>query len=149
MKRIYFAVALFAATFAATSCEKVIDDGRIWDRAYIAFYEDQMTVPAEGGEFYVPINSTGIDSASVGADGGWVQDENGDLLPIDEWIEIVKVVNEYDAEATRALAKWDSAIVIRVKPNDSGYSRSATLSACSFMLTDNIIIRQQGGLVGN
>ena len=29
MKRIYFAVALFAATFAATSCEKVIDDGRI------------------------------------------------------------------------------------------------------------------------
>ena len=132
-----------ATVMMATSCEEVID-GMIKDEPFIAFYEDQMIVPAEGGEFYVPVNSTGIDDASLGEGGNWVQDENGDLIPIDEWIEIVKVINEYDADAvgTRALAKWDSAIVIRVQPNDIGYSRNASLSATSFMLSDHIIIRQ-------
>ena len=135
--------ALLAAMFAATSCEEVID-GPITDEPYIAFHEDQMIVPAEGGEFYVPLTSTGIDNASLGKGSNWVQDENGDLLPIDEWIEIVKVISEYDAEAegTRALAKWDSAIVTKVQPNETGYVRSASLSANSFMISDHIIIRQ-------
>ncbi|MBR3911227.1 MAG: hypothetical protein IKJ48_01000 [Alistipes sp.] len=59
-------------------------------------------------------------------------------------MEIVKVINEYDAEAgsTRALAKWDSAIVIRVQPNDTNYGRSATLSAQSFSASDRIIVCQ-------
>lgn len=143
MKRIYCMVALLAAMVAATSCEKVIN-GPITDEPYIAFYEDQMIVSAEGGEFYVPITSTGINNASLDSGDNWVQDENGDLLPIDEWIEIVKVINEYDAEVegTRALAKWDSAIVIKVQPNETGYVRSASLSANSFMISDHIIIRQ-------
>lgn len=129
--------------FAAVGCEEVIVEP-IKDEPYIAFYEDQMIVPAEGGEFYVPVNSTGIDNVSIADSSNWVTDENGDLLPIDEWIEIVKVINEYDrqAEATRALAKWDSAVVIKVLPNNTGYVRSASLSASTFSLGDHIIIRQ-------
>ena len=59
-------------------------------------------------------------------------------------IKVVKVIDEYEAEAdgTRALAKWDSAIVIKVTPNDTGYGRNATLSAKSFTKSDRIIIRQ-------
>ena len=129
--------------FMAMGCEKVIV-GPITDEPYISFHEDWMTLPAEGGEILVPLTSTGVDNVSIGNDSTWVVDENGDLIPIDEWVEIVKVINEYDAEAgsTRALAKWDSAIVIRVQPNDTSYGRSATLSAQSFAATDRIIIRQ-------
>lgn len=130
--------------FAAVGCEEVIVEP-IKGEPYIAFYEDQMIVPAEGGEFYVPVNSTGIDNVSIADSSNWVTDENGDLLPIDEWIEVVKVINEYDrqAEATRALAKWDSAVVIKVQPNNTGYVRSASLSASTFSLGDHIIILQE------
>lgn len=142
MRRVSFIIAA-VAMFAAVGCEEVIVEQDM-DKSYIAFYEDQMTVPAEGGEFYVPVNSTGINNVSIADSSNWVIDENGDLQPIDEWIEVVKVINEYDreAEATRALAKWDSAIVIKVQPNNTGYVRSASLSASSFSLGDNIIIRQ-------
>ncbi|MBQ8367176.1 MAG: hypothetical protein IJX40_05510 [Alistipes sp.] len=145
MKRVLFIITA-VAMFAAVGCEEVIVELDM-DKAYIAFYEDQMTVPAEGGEFYVPVNSTGIDNASLHESSDFVQDENGDLLPVekDEWIEIVMVINEYDreAEATRALAKWDSAILIRVQPNNTGHSRDASLSASTFSKSDHIIIRQE------
>lgn len=142
MRRVSF-IIVAAAMFMAMGCEKVIV-GPITDEPYISFHEDWMTLPAEGGEILVPLTSTGVDNVSIGNDSTWVVDENGDLIPIDEWVEIVKVINEYDAEAgsTRALAKWDSAIVIRVQPNDTSYARSATLSAHSFSATDRIIIRQ-------
>lgn len=126
----------------ATGCEEIKGVDVIWDKPAIAFEEDQMIVDAEGGEFYIMVNSTGIDHVSLSDDSNWVEDENGDLVPIDEWIEVVKVINEYEADGTRALAKWDSAIVIKVTPNDTGYGRNATLSATSFTKSDRIIIRQ-------
>lgn len=126
----------------ATGCEEIKGVDVIWDKPAIAFEEDQMIVDAEGGEFYIMVNSTGIDHVSLSDDSNWVEDENGDLVPIDEWIEVVKVINEYEADGTRALAKWDSAIVIKVMPNDTGYGRNATLSATSFTKSDRIIIRQ-------
>lgn len=127
---------------AATGCEEIKGVDVIWDKPAIAFEEDQMIVDAEGGEFSIMVNSTGIDHVSLSDDSNWVEDENGDLVPIDEWIEVVKVINEYEADGTRALAKWDSAIVIKVMPNDTGYGRNATLSATSFTKSDRIIIRQ-------
>lgn len=126
----------------ATGCEEIKGVDVIWDKPAIAFEEDQMIVDAEGGEFYIMVNSTGIDHVSLSDDSNWVEDENGDLVPIDEWIEVVKVINEYEADGTRALVKWDSAIVIKVMPNDTGYGRNATLSATSFTKSDRIIIRQ-------
>ena len=126
----------------ATSCEEIKGVDVIWDKPAIAFEEDQMIVDAEGGEFYIMVNSTGIDHVSLSDDSNWIEDENGDLVPIEEWIEVVKVINEYEADGTRALAKWDSAIVIKVMPNDTGYGRNATLSATSFTKSDRIIIRQ-------
>lgn len=144
MKRIFSVAAALVALVAATSCEEIKGGNVIWDEPAIAFEEDQMIVDAEGGEFYIMVNSTGIDHVSILDKSNWVEDENGDLIPIEEWIEIVKVINEYEAEAegTRALAKWDSAIVIKVTPNDTGYGRNATLSASSFSKSDRIIIRQ-------
>lgn len=144
MKRIFFVAAALVALMTATGCEQINGGNVIRDVPYIAFEEDQMIVDAEGGEFYIIANSTGIDYVSLSDDSNWVRDENDDLVPIDEWIEVVKVINEYEAEAdgTRALAKWDSAIVIKVTPNDTGYGRNATLSAKSFTKSDRIIIRQ-------
>ena len=144
MKRIFFVATALVALMTAIGCEEIKGVDVIWDKPAIAFEEDQMIVDAEGGEFYIMVNSTGIDHVSLSDDSNWVEDENGDLVPIDEWIEVVKVINEYEAEAdgTRALAKWDSAIVIKVTPNDTGYDRNATLSATSFTKSDRIIIRQ-------
>lgn len=142
MKRIFFVATALVALMAATSCEEIKGVDVIWDKPAIAFEEDQMIVDAEGGEFYIMVNSTGIDHVSLSDDSNWVEDDNGDLVPIDEWIEVVKVINEYEADGTRALAKWDSAIVIKVTPNDTGYNRNATLSATSFTKSDRIIIRQ-------
>lgn len=142
MKRIFFVATALVALMTATGCEEIKGVDVIWDKPAIAFEEDQMIVDAEGGEFYIMVNSTGIDHVSLSDDSNWVEDENGDLVPIDEWIEVVKVINEYEADGTRALAKWDSAIVIKVTPNDTGYGRNATLSATSFTKSDRIIIRQ-------
>lgn len=142
MRRLFFVCAVVAA-IAATSCEKIIGGDYIKDEPKIAFEEDQMIVSAEGGEVIIPINSTGIDDVFIASDSNWIRDENGDLIPIDEWIEIVKVIDEYDAEeGTRALPMYKSAIVVKVLPNDTGYGRSATLSARSFTVSDRIIIRQ-------
>ena len=142
MKRIFCIAAVLVALMVATSCEEIKGVDVIWDKPAIAFEEDQMIVDAEGGEFYIMVNSTGIDHVSLSDDSNWIEDENGDLVPIEEWIEVVKVINEYEADGTRALAKWDSAIVIKVMPNDTGYGRNATLSATSFTKSDRIIIRQ-------
>lgn len=143
MKKFYFAVFV-AAMFAATSCEKISGTDMIEDVPSIEFYEDYMTVSAEGGEVIIPLHSTGVDHVSLDDAKNWITDENGDLIPVDGWIEVVKVINEYDkeVEATRALAQWDSAIVIRVEPNDLGCVRQAKIFALSFTKSDSILICQ-------
>ena len=70
-----------------------------------------------------------------------VDNESGDLTPKESWIEIVKVISNYD-EQTRALAMYDSAIVVRIKANDKGVERSATISAQSFTKVDTMTITQ-------
>ena len=71
-----------------------------------------------------------------------MQDESGDLYPTSEWIELVKVIDHYD-DSTRALAQWQSGIVIKVEPND-GAERSATVTATSFTKSDYIVVKQRG-----
>jgi hypothetical protein len=136
---------LAVAVLGLVSCEEIIPS-KIEDKPEINFYEDAMTAEAVGAEeFIIPVKSTGIDEVYVTADNysdRWeVDNESGDLTPKESWIEIVKVINNYD-EQTRALLQWDSAIVVRIKTNDSGFKREATVTARSFTKVDSIKITQ-------
>lgn len=144
MRHLFFIMAAFAAVVATTGCDRTTGGNIIWDSPEISFLEDQVIAPVEGGELIIPIKSTGIDDATISSDSNWVMDENGDLIHVDAWIEVVKVISEYDADAegTRALPLYNSAIVVKLTANDTGYSREATLVARSFTKSDQIIIRQ-------
>lgn len=142
MKKFMF---LAVAVLGLVSCEEIIPS-KIEDKPEINFYEDAMTAEAVGAEeFIIPVKSTGIDEVYITADNysdRWeVDNESGDLTPKESWIEIVKVINNYDKQ-TRALIQWDSAIVVRIKANDSGLKREATVTARSFTKVDSIKITQ-------
>lgn len=139
MKRLFFAALLL---LAATSCEEGVTPNKIWDRPEVNFLDEEFIVPAEGGEFTIAVSSTGINDVIVDIDHSLVQDESGDLYPTSEWIEFVKVIDHYD-DSTRALAQWQSGIVIKVEPND-GAERSAKVSATSFTKSDFIVVKQRG-----
>lgn len=144
MKKFMF---LAVAVLGLVSCEEMeIIPSKIEDKPEINFYEDAMTAEAVGAEeFIIPVKSTGIDEVYITAgnysDRWEVDNESGDLTPKESWIEIVKVINHYD-EQTRALIQWDSAIVVRIKANDSGLKREATVTARSFTKVDSIKITQ-------
>ena len=136
---------LAVAVLGLVSCEEIIPS-KIEDKPEINFYEDEMIAEAVGAEeFIIPVKSTGIDEVYITADNysdRWeVDNESGDLTPKESWIEIVKVISNYD-EQTRALAMYDSAIVVRIKANDKGVERSATISAQSFTKVDTMTITQ-------
>ena len=140
-KYLFLAVALMGLV----SCEETIFQKEL-DVPKINFYEDVMTVEAAGAEeFIIPVQSTGIDEVYISTgdyfDRWEVDNESGDLTPKESWIEIVKVIRNYD-EQTRALAMYDSAIVVRIKANDKGVERSATISAQSFTKVDTMTITQ-------
>lgn len=139
MKKLFFAALLL---LAATSCEEGVTPNKIWDRPEVDFFDEEFIVPAEGGEFTIAVSSTGINDVIVEINHSLVQDESGDLYPTSEWIEFVKVINQYD-DSTRALAQWQSGIVIKVEPND-GVERSATVTASSFTKSDFIVVKQRG-----
>lgn len=142
MKRVIKLMVLAVAVLGSVACEKTIV-GKIWDEPKINFLEESITVAAEGGELTVALNSTGVDNAYIvnyGRD-SWETDEEGNMTPKEDWVEIVEIINEYEPQ-TRALAQWQSGIVIRVKPNDTGAERNATLYARSFTVTDQITITQ-------
>ena len=109
----------------------------------VSFYDESMTVSAEGGDLIIPVNSTGVDNVTITLPTGdsWVIEENGDMTPADSWIKLVKVINEYD-DPTRALAKWDSGISLQVEPNTTGYERTATIVVHSFQAIDTIVLTQ-------
>ena len=88
------------------------------------------------------LNSTGVDDATIRLTDNYEVDENGDRISLEPWAEIVKVIDNYEEGATRALACWDSAIVVRVKPNDSSKERKAVISARSFMISATIDLTQ-------
>ena len=143
MKKLFIVVVAAIAVFSV-SCENTILPGKIEDKPFVEFFEESMTVGAEGGEVIIPVTSTGVDNVEVifnYSDCWEVDEENGDLTPQEGWIKLVKVINEYEVP-TRALAKWDSGISIVVEPNTTGYERKAKISVQSFMLHDTIEIVQ-------
>ena len=142
MKKYLF---LAVAMLGLVACEETIFQ-REQDVPKIAFLEEEMTVEAAGAEeFIIPVQSTGIDEVYISTgdyfDRWEVDNESGNLTPKESWIEIVKVIRNYD-EQTRALAMYDSAIVVRIKANDKGVERSATISAQSFTKVDTMTITQ-------
>ena len=142
MKKLFFVAVVASLTFAV-GCEQEIIPGKIYDKPSVDFYEESMTVSAEGGDLIIPVNSTGVDNVTITLPTGdsWVIEENGDMTPADSWIKLVKVINEYD-DPTRALAKWDSGISLYVEPNTTGYERSATIMVYSFQAIDTITLTQ-------
>ena len=146
MKKLFF-IAIAAVAFVCVGCEQTIFPTKIEDKPFVEFFEESMTVGAEGGDVIIPVTSTGVDNVEVVfnySDRWEVDEENGDLTPQEGWIKVVKVINEYEVP-TRALAKWDSGICIVVEPNTTGHERKAKISVQSFMLHDTIEIIQSAG----
>lgn len=142
MKKLFFVAVVASLTFVV-GCEREIIPNKIYDKPSVEFYEESMTVSAEGGDLIIPVNSTGVDNVTITLPTGdsWIIDENGDMTPADSWIKLVKVINEYD-DPTRALAKWDSGISLQVEPNTTGYERTATIVVHSFQAIDTIVLTQ-------
>ena len=142
MKKLFFIAFVASLTFVV-GCEREIIPGKIYDKPSVDFYEESMTVSAEGGDLIIPVNSTGVDNVTITLPTGdsWVIEENGDMTPADSWIKLVKVINEYD-DPTRALAKWDSGISLIVEPNTTGSERTATIVVHSFQAIDTIVLTQ-------
>ena len=142
MKKLFFVAVVASLTFSV-GCEHEIIPNKIYDKPSVDFYEESMTVSAEGGDLIIPVNSTGVDNVTITLPTGdsWVIEENGDMTPADSWIKLVKVINEYD-DPTRALAKWDSGISLQVEPNTTGYERTATIVVHSFQAIDTIVLTQ-------
>lgn len=142
MKKLFFIAVVASLTFVV-GCEREIIPGKIYDTPSVKFYEESMTLSAEGGDVIIPVLSTGVDNVIIQLSSGdrWVIEENGDMTPKDSWIKFVKVIDQYDVP-TRALAKWDSGISLYVEPNTTGYERSATITVSSFMVSSSIKITQ-------
>jgi hypothetical protein len=148
MKKLFF-IAVIAVAVFGVSCEETIFPTTIKDEPFVEFFEESMTVGAEGGEVIIPVTSTGVDNVEIIFDyyDRWEADtENGDLTPKEGWIKLVKVINYYEVP-TRDLIRWDSGICIYVEPNTTGYERKAKISVRSFMLHDTIEIVQSAGSV--
>lgn len=134
MKRLFL---LMVAAWAVVGCN------RIEDAPEVSFYEESYIVSSEGGEIIIPVNSTGVDNVFItyqsGSDAWEVNPETGDRTP-SGWIEVVKVIEHYDA--TRALAKWDSGICLKIAPNKQGVERIGYVTVRSFMVEAKISIKQ-------
>ena len=138
-------LAFVAMALLALSCDPDHLPFKIYDTPYVEFYEDSFVISATGGEFIVPVSSTGVDNVTIGLDkedSFEVDPDSGDLTPKDGWITLVEVINEYDVP-TRALAKWDSGISILVEPNTTGRERKALITVTSFMAKDAIEVIQR------
>lgn len=143
MKRYLF---LVVAALCMASCEEVKED-ILMDVPEIEFEESEITIGAEAvEEFIIPLLSTGVDDVSILRMGdrydNWdVDEESGDLIPTEPWIEIVRLIDEYD-NPTRALRIWNSAVVVRIKANDAGRERKAVITARSFTKSDQVTLIQ-------
>ena len=121
----------------------VIGCNKIEDVPEVSFYEDSYTVSSEGGEITIPVNSTGVDNVSItyqnSMDAWEIDPETGDRTP-SGWIEVVKVIEHY--EATRDLPKWDSGIYLKIAPNDGSVERVGNVTIRSFLVVSKIAIKQ-------
>lgn len=143
MKSIKRILVIAIVAMGLTSCEETIFPNKIKDEPRIEMAKS-ITLVAEGdSEVIIEVRSTGIDDATIRLiDNYEIDEESGDLIALEPWAEIVKVVDNYQDGATRALACWDSAIVVRVKPNYSGKERKAVLSVRSFNIRASIELVQ-------
>ena len=114
----------------------------IEDIPSVSFYAESYTVSSEGGELIIPVNSTGVDDVQItyqsGMDAWEIDPETGDRTPAG-WIKVVKVIEHYD---TRALAQWDSGIVLEIEPNTVGVERIGYVTVTSFMAEEKVTIKQ-------
>lgn len=130
-------ICLLASLSLLTGCAKE-------DVPAIQFYQESYTVSAQGGEVIIPVNHTGIDNATISfrnPEHNFEYDNStGDMTPIEGWCKITKIINDY--EVTRALAQWDSGVVLSIEPNDEGFERTATLTIYSFNISKSVLIKQ-------
>ena len=126
-------LAIIAITLFATGCV-------VKDIPSVSFSNEEFPVAQAGGDFIIPVSSTGVDNVVVhyGYGNGWTLEENGDRIP-NEWCKVVRLVEHYE---TRALASWQSGVEIHVEPNESGSERTAQIEVKSFGASDFITVRQ-------
>ena len=120
----------------------MVNCNREWDTPSVKFLEESYTVPSNGGELIIPVNSTGVDDVHISYKGdsdGWEADpETGDRTPAG-WIKLVKIIEQYD---TRALAQWTSGICVDIEPNNSGKERIGYVTVTSFATNAKVVIKQ-------
>lgn len=110
------------------------------DTPSVSFSNEEFPVAKAGGDFIIPVSSTGVSDVVVhyGNGNGWTLEENGDRIP-NEWCKVVRIVEHYE---TRALASWQSGVEIHVEPNDTGSERTAQIEVKSYGASDFITVRQ-------
>ena len=146
MKKYMF---LTVALLGLVSCHVVEGGDYIQDVPAINFDEEAMTVEAAGAEeLIITVKSTGLDAVTIRSGESifayWraQSDEIIDMdIAGDGWVGIVEVIEEYNSD-TRALASYESAIVVRIAANETGEERQATITARSFTKSDTITITQ-------
>ena len=134
MKFFKFLAIIAFTLFTASGCV-------VKDIPSVSFSNEEFPVAQAGGDFIIPVSSTGVDNVLVHYDNngnGWTVDENGDRIP-NEWCKVVRLVEHYE---TRALASWQSGVEIHVEPNDTGSERTAQIEVKSFGASDFITVRQ-------
>ncbi|MBR5852577.1 MAG: BACON domain-containing protein [Alistipes sp.] len=106
----------------------------------VSFSNEEFPVAQAGGDFIIPVSSTGVSNVVVhyGNGNGWTLEENGDRIP-NEWCKVVRLIEHYE---TRELASWQSGVEIHVEPNESGSERTAQIEVKSFGASDFITVRQ-------
>lgn len=133
MKFFKFLAIIAITLFTATGCA-------VKDIPSVSFSNEEFPVAQAGGDFIIPVSSTGVDNVVVhyGYGNGWTLEENGDRIP-NEWCKVVRLVEHYE---TRDLASWQSGVEIHVEPNESGSERTAQIEVKSFGASDFITVRQ-------
>lgn len=97
MNRLNHIFALIVTALMA-SCSKATDVPSV------EFRDTKVIISAKGGEITVPVVSTGVDDVNIIYSYGdrRDRDEEGNLIPAEGWITLVKVIDEY-TEPTRDL----------------------------------------------
>lgn len=133
MKFFKFLAIIAITLFTASGCV-------VKDIPSVSFSNEEFPVAQAGGDFIIPVSSTGVSNVVVhyGNGNGWTLEENGDRIP-NEWCKVVRLVEHYE---TRALASWQSGVEIHVEPNESGAERTAQIEVKSFGASDFITVRQ-------
>ena len=139
MKTFFTIFSTILFSLSLTSCVK--------DVPSVSFPQSSYMIPAAGGELIIPVRSTGVDDVKIdySDNANWEIAENGDMIASQGWIEVVKVINDY--QSTRELAEWTSGVVINVKPNTNKYERRAVITVESFTASDAITITQPAAFV--